>query len=308
MTSTEVTLSETFNSSNRRYIRPDPKFSKFNPEEEDEDSDDEPFEPEVSPKYFNGGGSAVPQHAANGGGGSRSSAASRQPPSYNRVAIKRRPRTSNPLGSLSNLTSVAETPPTPCAVSSRPHHQYVWPQQPTVLLSTPCGTICEEDASMPQASLTSTNLNYSEHLRRRRHSLHNQPQPLSVHGFGGYGMRRSTADLRSSSISPMMASDAAGFLNRQRSHSVMLRSTSSNYMEAGGGGHEVRTPAQQQFSSPDHTVIMDKNQVIVRPSRAVLHAANSPNGGLSNLRRGGPRVMIFYRMSLDVFGLTLKIT
>ena len=280
MTSTEVTLSETFISSNRRYIRPDPKFSKFNPEEEDEDSDDEPFEPEVSPKYFNNAG----QYAANGGGGSRSSAASRQPPSYNRVAIKRRPRTSNPLGSLSNLTSVAETPPTPCAVSSRPHHQYVWPQQPTVLLSTPCGTICEEDASMHQASLTSTNLNYSEHLRRRRHSLHNQPQPLSVHGFGGYGLRRSTADLRSSSISPGGQEAASGFLNRQRSHSVMLR-----------GGHEVRTSTQQQFSSPDHTVIMDKNQVIVRPSRALLHAANnSPNGGLSNLRRGGPRVIIFH--------------
>ena len=286
MTSTEVTLRETFNSSNRRYIRPDPKFSKFNPEEEDEDSDDEPLEPEAfSPKYYNG--AANGQHA---GEGSRPSAASRQPPSYNRVAIKRRPRTSNPLGSLSNLTSVAETPPTPCAVSSRPLPQhYVWPQQPTVLLSTPCGTICEEDASMPQASLTSTNLNYSEHLRRRRHSLHNQPQPLSVHGFGGYGMRRSTADLRSTSISPG-GQEASGFLNRQRSHSVMLR-----------GGHEVRTSTQHQFSSPDHTVIMDKNQVIVRPSRALLHAANnSPNGGLSNLRRGGPRVIIIL---LDVFGL-----
>ena len=287
MTSTEVTLRETFNSSNRRYIRPDPKFSKFNPEEEDEDSDDEPLEPEAfAPKYYNG--AANGQHA---GEGSRPSAASRQPPSYNRVAIKRRPRTSNPLGSLSNLTSVAETPPTPCAVSSRPLPQhYVWPQQPTVLLSTPCGTICEEEASMPQASLTSTNLNYSEHLRRRRHSLHNQPQPLSVHGFGGYGMRRSTADLRSSSISPGGQEAASGFLNRQRSHSVMLR-----------GGHEVRTSTQHQFSSPDHTVIMDKNQVIVRPSRALLHAANnSPNGGLSNLRRGGPRVIIIL---LDVFGL-----
>ena len=79
-----------------------------------------------------------------------------------------------------------------------------------------------------------------------------------------------------------------GFLNRQRSHSVMLR-----------GGHEVRTSTQQQFSSPDHTVIMDKNQVIVRPSRALLHAANnSPNGGLSNLRRGGPRVIIFIKYPL----------
>ena len=106
------------------------------------------------------------------------------------------------LGSLSNLTSVAEQPPTPCAVS-HPQQQPLWP--PKVLLSTPCIGIIREAEQQQQkfremarnssggeeinnttSMTTSTNNFKRETLWMRRHSLHSQPQPLSVHGFG-YG-------------------------------------------------------------------------------------------------------------------------
>lgn len=80
----------------------------------------------------------------------------------------------NRLGSLSSLSAVAETPPSARAVSRR--------DPPCVLLSTPCGTILEEQS-------TTTNFAWS-----RRHSLHSQPQPLSVQGFG-YGYNRPKQDL-----------------------------------------------------------------------------------------------------------------
>ena len=196
--------SQSLSSCTRIVIRPDPKFSKFNPEDEEEedmeDSDEDIFESNA------GGGSCV-QPPATSEFNSRSVPQPRfiapppPPPttsassssSYNsRITVKRRPGRAgglgpSHLGSLSNLTSVAEQPPTPCAVSHQPQ-QPLWP--PKVLLSTPCiGIIREADhnsgGDAGLNSMTSTNLK-RETLWMRRHSLHAQPQPLSVHGFG-YG-------------------------------------------------------------------------------------------------------------------------
>ena len=82
-------------------------------------------------------------------------------------------------------------------------HQCSSPRFPHIILSTPCETIRE--ASQNYDNNFRMNLNGTNHRRSssikskthsqdsnsdpqfawvRRHSLHSQPQPLSVHGFG----------------------------------------------------------------------------------------------------------------------------
>ena len=119
-----------------------------------------------------------------------------------RPRVTRQPRNLVPGSSLSTLNSVSEQPLTPCAVSYRPK----------VILSTPCGTIREEVTGNGHESMIHTNFSQRRSMSvkstprgtpnpdfawGRRHSIHNQPQPLSVQGFGHrYGQRnRKSADV-----------------------------------------------------------------------------------------------------------------
>ena len=83
-----------------------------------------------------------------------------------------------------------------------------------MILSTPCDTIREEPSCM-------TPNNYAW---VRRHSIHTQPQPLSVQGFG-YRYRRSWGHL---------ASQNADFEQRRRVTMVAGRPSPSNFFEAEG--------------------------------------------------------------------------
>ena len=169
--------------------------------------------------------------------------------SYNsRITVKRRPGRAGSaglgpshLGSLSNLTSVAEQPPTPCAVSHHPQQQQqpLWP--PKVLLSTPCniGIIREaereqkfreisrnsgerEEINTSMTSNSTTNRK-RETLWMRRHSLHAQPQPLSVHGFG-YGSGQGHQADRHSGLSGHQADRLSELRQQQQQPTANTRS------------------------------------------------------------------------------------
>ena len=271
-------------STTRRVIKPEPKFSKFNPEE-DEDSDDDSFE--AFNNETNNNNMRQPRNI---------SSVVTQPSTYNsRVAIKRRPRGVSQMGSLSNLTAVAETPPTPCAVShlgssvgtlhnesrNLQQQQPLW-LPPSVLLSTPCGTIQEEDRCM-----TSTNTqSRREYLWTRRLSLQAQPQPLSVHGFSGSWWWRRTADMRSHSDLRSIASASDKFLKR-RGQSVMVANRMSS--------EDIRSASMTQRKmslSPSAFVEMDNSQVFVRPSLTSPSTNMHVNQGLITNPRAG-RVIIF---------------
>ena len=120
-------------SHHRVIIRPDPKFTQFNPEDEDEDSE---TELENSPQeiFHNDlnlrASEPQPQRPPHG---LRSRLSLQHPPI---------PQSRGRLGSLSNLSAVSEAPLTAHAVS--PSQQPLQPQQPRRLYQSPYGTIREE--------------------------------------------------------------------------------------------------------------------------------------------------------------------
>lgn len=112
----------------RVIIRPDPKFTQFNPEDEDEDSENEL---ENSQEIFhNDLNSLRPSQPQRPPHGLRSRLSLQHPPI---------PQSRGRLGSLSNLSAVSEAPLTAHAVS--PNQQ---PPQPRRLYQSPYGTIREE--------------------------------------------------------------------------------------------------------------------------------------------------------------------
>ena len=114
----------------RVIIRPDPKFTQFNPEDEDEDSENEL---ENSQEIFhNDLNSLRPSQPQRPPHGLRSRLSLQHPPI---------PQSRGRLGSLSNLSAVSEAPLTAHAVS--PNQQPPQPQ-PRRLYQSPYGTIREE--------------------------------------------------------------------------------------------------------------------------------------------------------------------
>ena len=129
------TTSSPLSNRHRVVIRPDPKFTQFNPEDEDEDSENE-MENSSSQEIFHDLRPSPRGHSSLGGGRhkphgfrSRLSLQHPLPPSRGR------------LGSLSNLSAVSEAPLTAHAVS--PNQQPLQPQ-PRRLYQSPYGTIREE--------------------------------------------------------------------------------------------------------------------------------------------------------------------
>ena len=114
----------------RVIIRPDPKFTQFNPEDEDEDSENE-LENSPQEIFHNDlnlrASEPQPQRPPHG---LRSRLSLQHPPI---------PQSRGRLGSLSNLSAVSEAPLTAHAVS--PNQQ---PPQPRRLYQSPYGTIREE--------------------------------------------------------------------------------------------------------------------------------------------------------------------
>ena len=185
----------------------------------------------------------------------------------------------NGNSSLSTLNSVSETPLTPCAVSYRPK----------VILSTPCGTIREEQGSsgslnngnVPGDSCMSNPTNsqhrrsysvktannydlYNHHAWSRRHSIHSQPQPLSVQGFGQrYGI------IRNNRINPDLYPEE----RNRRVSMVAGRPASISAADEDGRSTPMRTAAK--LSSP---VCMDA----IREHHIMRRSGSISGSGLRN--------------------------
>jgi hypothetical protein len=233
----------------RVLIKPDQSFSRFDP---DEDSDGEdPFEAKTT--HDEDGEDLRMRPCRSVSQLPISSPSSRRPPPSYSASVKLRysvSRNQRFAGSLSNLGSVSETPATASAVSSgwpqtsswTPVRQQPRQEQPALILSTPggktlnaCETIREECGGFWGNGMTPTNPYIGHKTTKqqawhssRRHTLHSQPQPLSVQGIG-YGFNRRSSVV-SSTTSPSMTMAAASV---EKNNSVLRRKLAYPPMVAG---------------------------------------------------------------------------
>ena len=242
------TTSSPLSNRHRVVIRPDPKFTQFNPEDEDEDSENE-MENSSSQEIFHDLRPSPRDHSSLGGGRhkphglrSRLSLQHPLPPSRGR------------LGSLSNLSAVSEAPLTAHAVSP---NQQPLPPQPRMLYHSPYGTIREEQHDKV---CMRTNRDHSYRVTTnsdtawsasRRNSLHSQPQPLSVQGFGHRFNPRRYSTIEGRSRAAMVAGRLLGVhpgLEDSRSSVMAQRKFSSPACVEAVYNHSTRRPASQQSS------------------------------------------------------------